>query len=262
MVSLIRTFLVMHIFCIFFSKISVAQESVKYYIEERGEIYRGAIEIKLETGWHTYWKHPGINGFKPKFSILSKENVRELNFFWPPPKILGPDGYEYLGYDKSTFIPFKINKLDKNKFSKLKIEMNYGVCKKICLVKNRVLKIDPYVKTSFSDSKKINIAFKRIPSEFNTFSENKCILKSSAENFIDITLKNEILKDKKNISLALIDYKDQNSLITDQSFNSKEGSTSAVLFSEQVSLADIDLNKLILIFSVDGSAKKINGCKS
>ena len=66
---------------------------------------------------------------------------------------------------------------------------------------------------------------------------------------------------KQNINLALIDYRDQDSLITEQTFNSEEGYTTALLFSETVSLANIDLNKLSLIFSIDGSAKKIIGCK-
>ena len=73
-------------------------------------------------------------------------------------------------------------------------------------------------------------------------------------------MKNKILKDKKNINLALIDYKDQNSLITDQTFNAEEGYAKALLFSENLSLENIDLNKLSLIFSIDGSAKKIVGC--
>ena len=91
-------------------------------------------------------------------------------------------------------------------------------------------------------------------------SKNKCTLKSSANNYINIKVKNKILKEKKNIDLALIDYKDQYSLITDQIFNSEEGYAEALLFSEKFSVENIDLNKLSIIFSIDGSAKKIVGC--
>ena len=261
MVALIRALLVATIFCVCFSKSSFCQDKLKYYIEEQVEAHRGAIEINLDKGWHTYWKHPGINGFKPRIVITSQNNVKSFNVKWPHPKILGPVGYEYLGYDTSVFIPFEITKFDKEKFFKIHLELDYGVCKKICLVKNKVLKIEKNIKTGLIDSEKINIAFKRIASEVTFSSKNKCTLESSSNNLIKLTVKNKILKDKQNINLALIDYRDQDSLITEQTFNSEEGYATALLFSKNVSLANIDLNKLSLIFSIDGVAKKIIGCK-
>ena len=262
MVALIRAFLVATIFCVCFSNSSFCQDKLKYYIEKQGDAYRGAIEINLDKGWHTYWKHPGVNGFKPKIVILSQKNVSAFSVSWPNPKILGPDGYEYLGYDTSPSIPFEITKIDKEKFFKIELELHYGVCKKICLVRNRALKIEKNTKTSLSDSEKINIAYKRIPSDVTSSSKNRCTLESSSKNLIKLTVKNKMLKDEKNINLALIDYKDQDSFITDQTFNSEEGYATALLFSETVSLANIDLNKLSLSFSIDGSAKKITGCQS
>ncbi len=262
MVALIRAFLVSTIFCLCFSKSSFCQDKLKYFIQEQGDRYRGAIEINLDKGWHTYWKHPGANGFKPKISILSQKNISAFNVSWPHPKILGPDGYEYLGYDTSPSIPFEITKFDIEKLFKLELELHYGVCKKICLVKTRVLKIEQNTKTSYSDSEKINIAFKRIPSDITSSSKNKCTIESSSKNLIKLTVKNKILKDEKNINLALIDYKDQESLITDQTYNSEEGYATALLFSETVSLANIDFNKLSLSFSIDGVPKKVTGCQS
>jgi len=262
MVALIRAFLVATIFCVCFSKSSFCQDKLKYYIEDQGDVYRGAIEINLDKGWHTYWKHPGVNGFKPKIAILSQKNVSAFGVSWPHPKILGPVGYEYLGYDTSPSIPFEITVLDKEKFFKIELQLHYGVCKEICLVRNRALKIEKNTKTSLSDSEKINIAYKRIPSDLTSSSKNRCTLESSSKNLIKLTVKNKMLKDEKNINLALIDYKDQDSFITDQTFNSEEGYATALLFSETVSLANIDLNKLSLSFSIDGSAKKITGCQS
>ena len=259
MVGLIRTFIITNIVSICLSNSCFSQDKIKYYTEMRDGFLKGAIEISLKAGWKTYWKHPGVNGFKPKIVVLSQKNVSAFSFYWPAPKILGPEGYEYLGYDTSPFIPFEISKIDKEKFMKLEIEFHYGVCKKICLVKNKILKIEQNIKTNLGDSNKINIAFEQIPSEFTSLFKNKCTLKSSANNFINIKVKNKNLKEKK-IDLALIDYKDQNSLITDHTFNSEEGYAKALLFSEKFSLKNIDLSKLSLIFSIDGSAKKIVGC--
>ena len=109
MVGLIRTLLVIIILSFFLSKSIFGQDEIKYYLEEMDGIYKGAIEIKLDAGWHTYWKNPGANGFKPKIVVLSQKNINTFKFYWPHPKVLGPDGYEYLGYDKSPFIPFEIS---------------------------------------------------------------------------------------------------------------------------------------------------------
>ncbi len=245
-----------------FSKSIFGQDKIKYYLGKMDGIYKGAIEIKLDAGWHTYWKHPGANGFKPKIVVLSQKNINTFKFYWPHPKVLGPDGYEYLGYEKGPFIPFEISKIDKEKIFNIELEFHYGVCKKVCLVKNRILKIEQKLANSTSHSEKINIAFEKVPSEFFSSSGNECNLESKANNLFKLTIKNEILKDKNKINLALIDYTDETHLITDQTFDSKEGSASAILSSETAPFVNVDINQISLTFMIDGSAKKIIGCNN
>ena len=130
------------------------------------------------------------------------------------------------------------------------------------MIRNKVLKIEQKITNSVSNSEKIKNAFKKIHSEFLSFSVNKCKLEKTRNQLFKVTIKNKVLKDKNKINLALIDYIDQNSLITDQTFNPEEGSATAMLSSETTPFENVDLNKINLIFLVDGSARKIIGCSS
>ena len=72
-------------------------------------------------------------------------------------------------------------------------------------------------------------------------------------------------KKEKDLIFNEIDAKysiDQNHLITDQTFDSKEGSASAMLSSEIAPFVNVDLNKISLTFLINGSAKKIIGCNN
>ena len=37
---------------------------------------RAGIEIKMEPGWHTYWRYPGDSGVPPRFSFAGSDNIK------------------------------------------------------------------------------------------------------------------------------------------------------------------------------------------
>ncbi|MBO0715897.1 MAG: cytochrome C biogenesis protein, partial [Rhizobiales bacterium] len=47
---------------------------------------RAGIEIRLDPGWHTYWRDPGDSGAPPTFDFSSSENVKSVNVLWPAPE--------------------------------------------------------------------------------------------------------------------------------------------------------------------------------
>src|SRR5438445_6205866 len=49
-------------------------------------VYRSAIEIKLNSGWKTYWRYPGDSGVPPAFDFSKSENVKSATVLFPAPK--------------------------------------------------------------------------------------------------------------------------------------------------------------------------------
>ncbi|RYG37659.1 hypothetical protein EON81_06105, partial [bacterium] len=50
-----------------------------------GEAFTAAIHIKMEPGWHTYWKNPGDSGSAPSVKWTLPTGWRVGNLRWPLP---------------------------------------------------------------------------------------------------------------------------------------------------------------------------------
>ena len=254
-------FIIIQLFTFLSSNNCFSQDDIKYYVNSMGNRVIGTIEIKLAKGWHTYWKYPGGSGYQPKISTLYEENLSSFNIFWPFPQILGPNNFEYFGYDKSVLLPFEIYKIDKDKIAGTEILLSYGICRRICIVRNKVLNIKEDKKSSPMELKKISLSFRSLPSVFNGLEENNCTIKNSGSNSFKLNMFNKVLKENKKIDLALIDHNNKKFSITHQFFNPSEGIVTAEIFSDKISITDFDLTKVNLLFSINGSVKKILGCK-
>ena len=46
---------------------------------------RAGIEIRLDTGWKTYWRYPGDSGVPPTLDFAGSENVKSVTVLWPAP---------------------------------------------------------------------------------------------------------------------------------------------------------------------------------
>jgi len=70
---------------------------------------RAGIEIKLDPGWHTYWRDPGDSGAPPSFDFSGSENVKSVDVLWPAPVesnlvlSLGGDGAEDQAIARAEF---------------------------------------------------------------------------------------------------------------------------------------------------------------
>src|SRR5260221_14249178 len=48
-------------------------------------VYRSGVEIKLNPGWKTYWRHPRDSGRPPAFDFSKSENVKAATVLFPAP---------------------------------------------------------------------------------------------------------------------------------------------------------------------------------
>ena len=95
---------------------------------------RAGVEIRLDPGWHTYWRYPGDSGIPPTFDFTGSENIKSVTVLWPAPEIF-PDGAggHSIGYFGGVVFPLRITALDNTELSLLRLKLGYAVCGKFCL---------------------------------------------------------------------------------------------------------------------------------
>lgn len=107
-----------------------------------GDIYLSALEITLDPGFLTYWRFPGEAGLPPEFDWSASKNVAAVEVLWPAPeRIREADSIVY-GFHKQVTIPLKVTPDDPARPVNLKLNLQYGVCKDICIPTNAVTTIE------------------------------------------------------------------------------------------------------------------------
>ncbi len=94
--------------------------------------YQVALEFTLNDGWKTYWRTPGPAGLPPIFSWEGSDNVGEVRFDWPTPKIIDQSGMITLGYYDHFVLPIRITP-ESDGPVRMAMTLNFGVCSDICV---------------------------------------------------------------------------------------------------------------------------------
>ena len=95
---------------------------------------RAGIEIRLDPGWHTYWRYPGDSGVPPTFDFGGSQNVKSVTVLWPAPERFadGAGGHAN-GYVGDVVFPLQITSKDAAKPSSLHVKLGYAVCSNLCI---------------------------------------------------------------------------------------------------------------------------------
>ena len=94
---------------------------------------RAGVELKLRPGWKTYWRYPGDSGVPPRFDFARSENVRDVTVLWPAPKRFSDGSGMSIGYAEAVVFPLRITPADERKPVVLRVDLDYGVCEKLCV---------------------------------------------------------------------------------------------------------------------------------
>jgi DsbC/DsbD-like thiol-disulfide interchange protein len=97
------------------------------------KVFRAGIELKLEQGWKTYWRYPGDAGVPPVFDFAASDNVRSATVLWPMPVRFEDGGGMSIGYKGSVIFPLRIVPQDAAKPVRLRLNIDYAVCQKLCI---------------------------------------------------------------------------------------------------------------------------------
>lgn len=95
--------------------------------------YMMAVELTLQPGWKTYWRAPGDAGIPPVLNWAKSKNLAKAQITWPTPIVFDQDGMTSIGYKERVILPIAITPKNANKPVGLKLDMQIGVCREVCV---------------------------------------------------------------------------------------------------------------------------------
>ena len=96
-------------------------------------VLRAGIELKLASGWKTYWRYPGDSGLPPRFDFTRSENVKDVVIKWPAPRRFTDEGDVTIGYKGEVTFPLIVVPKDADKPTVLRLDLDYAICEKLCV---------------------------------------------------------------------------------------------------------------------------------
>lgn len=91
------------------------------------------IEIALEPGWKTYWRHPGEAGLPPEIDFSGSDNLAGAVVEFPAPRRFVDGGSTSIGYGGSVVLPVRLEPEDPALPVMVTARIAYGACKELCV---------------------------------------------------------------------------------------------------------------------------------
>ena len=133
-----------------------------------GDTIWAGVDLKMEPGWHTYWKNPGAAGMATEIKWQLPPGISAGEIQWPLPEKFPPAEVTTYGYENEVMllVPLTLaSNLPPGQID-LKANVSWLECKEVCIPANTnveaTLNIGDETKTS-ADAAKINLWRKKIP---------------------------------------------------------------------------------------------------
>jgi DsbC/DsbD-like thiol-disulfide interchange protein len=94
---------------------------------------RAGIELRLATGWKTYWRYPGDSGVPPRFDFSKSTNVKSVTVRWPAPHRFSDESGASIGYKDGVLLPLDIVPANPRQPVTLRATVEYAICEKLCV---------------------------------------------------------------------------------------------------------------------------------
>src|SRR5215470_15680529 len=98
-----------------------------------GGALRAGIEIRLGSGWKTYWRYAGDSGVPPRFRFDRSDNVADVAVSFPAPHGFNDEGGESIGYKGGVILPLHVVASDPAKPVLLRLDLDYAICLNLCV---------------------------------------------------------------------------------------------------------------------------------
>lgn len=96
-------------------------------------LYRAGIEMRLASGWKTYWRYPGDSGIPPRFDFSASRNVKAVIVHWPAPQRIADETGTSIGYKHDIVLPLEVVPQVAGEPVSLSLNIDYAVCEKLCV---------------------------------------------------------------------------------------------------------------------------------
>jgi DsbC/DsbD-like thiol-disulfide interchange protein len=91
------------------------------------------IQLRMESGWKTYWRNPGDSGVPPTFDWSGSKNLKSAEVLYPAPHRFADAGGTAIGYKNDVVFPVKITPERSGEPVELALAFDYGLCKDLCI---------------------------------------------------------------------------------------------------------------------------------
>jgi DsbC/DsbD-like thiol-disulfide interchange protein len=103
-------------------------------VEAGGRRLVAGVEIRMAPGWKTYWRMPGDSGgVPPHLDWTGSANLAASELHFPAPGRLKDASGDAIGYKDSVVLPIEITASDPAKPVELRLALEYGICREICV---------------------------------------------------------------------------------------------------------------------------------
>ncbi|WP_309083660.1 protein-disulfide reductase DsbD domain-containing protein [Chelativorans sp.] len=100
--------------------------------DDKGKL-RGALEIKLEAGWKTYWRDPGGSGVPPQINLSEASDAADARLLFPAPERMSDAYASWAGYKNSVTIPVLFSFPEARAAGIIEGSLFLGICETICI---------------------------------------------------------------------------------------------------------------------------------
>ncbi|MGJ4886767.1 protein-disulfide reductase DsbD family protein [Bradyrhizobium sp. HKCCYLRH3099] len=124
------------------------------------------LDVRLDAGWHTYWRSAGDAGAPPEFDWSGSANVADVTVEWPAPRRFSEQDIDTFGYDEHVLLPLRVRLKDGAAPAHLKLKAVLFVCSIICTQQETQLEADiPATSHQPNDQALIEEWRQRVPRE-------------------------------------------------------------------------------------------------
>jgi hypothetical protein len=227
------------------------------------DIHIAAINIKLEDGWKTYWRVPGIGGIAPILNWEKSKNIKNISQIWPTPNIYNEYGLQTIGYKDELLLPLQIQPIDKKQPIHLSITIDFGICSDVCVPIQTSVEERLPERTSIGKKNILDTLEKAILSgNKSPFKIVKCNIVPIKDGF-EVNAFFEGLTSFDKDTLGVVEYPvKQNGWINQKAslISSNQLSVHAIVYNKSIHF--IDRSDLTLTIFTKNKAFEFDGCIS